>query len=160
MSQSDYDKLKEEYKIHFQKMKEMKDRIAQAKHTQRISKAFQEMDPQPVLDSVDEMIQVIREKATEMEAKISMAFDLSTDEELEKAQEQDAYEMALERKKAQDTLNQIKLEMSDFRQNPQTKTVKQENPIEKTIGASQEQTLKSEEKPISEIKKTLGPKKK
>lgn len=159
MSQSDYDKLKEEYKVHFQKIKEMKERIAQAKHTQRISKALQDMDPQPVLDSVDEMIQVIREKASEMEAKISMAFESSSDEEFEKAQQRDAFELELNRKKAQETLNQIKLDMSGLAQNSHTASSTQEKAKEKTVGTSQEHPINSESKPVSEIKKTLGPKK-
>ena len=159
MSQSDYDKIKEEYKAHYQKLKELKDRVAQAKHTQRITKALQDMDPKPVLDSVDEMIDVIKHKAAEFEAKLSVAFD---DEILEEEQKTAEFELELQKQKARETINQLKNDLYDKQKMDNQETIEDQKPVEKTLGKSDTSSTDKDsipEKSNAEIKKTIGPKK-
>lgn len=161
MSQSDYDKIKAEYKEHFQKMKELKERVVQAKHSQRIAKALQDMDPQPVLDSVDDMIHAIKVKASEYEAKISMAFDVE-DEELQSDQKTAEFELEMQKKQAKETLAQIKFDLDSIKNQVKSETenkAEHSKDVIKTVGKTQENQPKMEEKPAVEIKKTLGPKK-
>ncbi|TNE70961.1 hypothetical protein EP331_10925 [bacterium] len=162
MNQADYDKIKNEYKDHFKKMKELKDRLAQAKHTQRITKAIQDMDAKPVMESMDEMMDVLREKVSMAEAKLSIALDSVFESEAEKAEQElseeqrAAYEAELKKQQAKDAVAKMKAEMGTI--NAESKKSEVEDlQVAKTLGPNaQQETSQAEKK--SDVKKTIGPK--
>jgi phage shock protein A len=165
MDQSEYDRIKTEYKVHYQKMKELKQRVAQAKHTQRISEAIQNMDPKPVLNSVDEMVTVIREKVAQVEAKLSVAMNAAFESQAQleedslSAEQRTEYEEALKKQQAKETIEKMKAQMSADHQFKTESTHTVSNPVEtaKTIGPGirNQEDSSNEEKTI---KKSIGPK--
>lgn len=165
MDQSEYDRIKAEYKVHYQKMKELKNRVAQAKHTQRIHEAIQHMDPKPVLDSVDEMVTVIREKVAQVEAKLSIALDSAFESQAQHEEdsltpEQRAeYEQTLKKQQAKETIEKMKAQMQAESQPIQESIKTDLNPVEiaKTIGPGNRNHVKSSDEEKT-IKKSIGPK--
>jgi len=159
MANKEFEQLKNEYKEHYKKLNEMKQKLIQAKHTQRIAQALEDMDPQPVIQSVDEMVEVIREKAAQWEAKLSVA--LSDTYENLTSSDKDAYNVSEfeEMQKKQDiknTINEIKLQMQslnvDVKQNEHDK-------VEKTVGDNSTSKSDNQLKDIMDlatVKKTLG----
>ncbi len=159
MANKEFEQLKNEYKEHYKKLNEMKQKLIQAKHTQRIAQALEDMDPQPVIQSVDEMVEVIRGKAAQWEAKLSVA--LSDTYENLTSSDKDAYNVSEfeEMQKKQDiknTINEIKLQMQslnvDVKQNEHDK-------VEKTVGDNSTSKSDNQLKDIMDlatVKKTLG----
>lgn len=165
MDQSEYERIKDEYKVHYQKLKELKNRAAQAKHTQRIREAIQDMDPKPVLESVDEMVAVIREKVAQLEAKLSIALDAALESQAQ--QEGDSltpkkrveYELTLNKQQAKETIAKMKAEMQAA-SHPVSESLNTDSkPLEmvKTIGPGNRNQTESSEKDIT-LKKSIGPK--
>lgn len=166
MDQSEYERIKNEYKVHYQKLKELKNRVAQAKHTQRIREAIQDMDPKPVLESVDEMVTVIREKVAQLEAKLSIALDSALESQAQ--QEEDSltpekrveYELTLKKQQAKETIAKLKAEMqaASHPVSESLNTISKPPEIVKTIGRGNRNHTESSEKEKT-VKKSIGPQK-
>ena len=159
MANKEFEQLKNEYKEHYKKLNEMKQKLIQAKHTQRIAQALEDMDPQPVIQSVDEMVEVIRGKAAQWEAKLSVALSdtydnlTGSEEDAEKVSE---FEQMQKKQDIKNTINEIKLQM----QNLNVDVLQKEQAIvEKTLGEDLSSKSDKQLKDIMDattVKKTIG----
>jgi len=159
MANKEFEQLKNEYKEHYKKLNEMKQKLMQAKHTQRIAQALEDMDPKPVIQSVDEMVEVIRGKAAQWEAKLSVALSdtydnlTGSEEDAEKVSE---FEQMQKKQDIKNTINEIKLQM----QNLNVDVLQKEQAIvEKTLGEDLSSKSDKQLKDIMDattVKKTIG----
>jgi phage shock protein A len=159
MANKEFEQLKSEYKEHYKKLNEMKQKLMQAKHTQRIAQALEDMDPKPVIQSVDEMVEVIRGKAAQWEAKLSVALSdtydnlTGTDEEAEKVSD---FEQMQKKQDIKNTINEIKLQMQNLNSDIDNKEPVK---VEKTLGEDPNSSSDKQLKDIMDVatvKKTLG----
>lgn len=108
------ERLKQEYKEHYRKIKEAKERLKQTEKKGRIAQALNDMNADEILGSVDEFLGKVRDKVNLSEAKFDMAMDSLEDEDLSetarKANEQERDE-EIKKQKAKETLKQVKAEM-------------------------------------------------
>lgn len=109
-SRSERERLKEEYKVHYRKMREIKERASRAKRTQNIASALKSMDKTEMLNSFDDFLYSVKHKLASVEARLDLAMDSLTDENEDKISQQEMDE-EIRKSKAKDTLRQVKLEM-------------------------------------------------
>ncbi len=101
-------RLKEEYKEHFRKIKDTKEKLRRSKYVKNISDAVTQMNADELLGSVDEFLDKVRHRMIHLESKLDVAMDQFSDED---AEEKEAFENQLKKEKARDTLKSIKMEM-------------------------------------------------
>ena len=109
-SRSERERLKEEYKAHYRKMREIKERASRAKKTQNITEALRNMDKSQMLDSFDDFLYSVKHKLASVEARLDVAMESLADEQEESLSKQELDE-EMRKLKAKDTLKQVKLEM-------------------------------------------------
>lgn len=111
-SEQDRERLKQEYKEHYKRIKELKERSRRAEQKGKIAQAVNNMNADSILESVDEFLGKVREKVTHVEAKLDVAMDSMDDNDsVDREIKQQEYEEALKKKKAKETLQQVKAEM-------------------------------------------------
>lgn len=108
-SRSERERLKEEYKEHYRKMRETKERYSRAKKTQNIAQALKNMDKSQMLASFDDFLYSVKHKLASVEARLDVAMENLPDEN-KSAGEQELDE-EMRKAKAKDTLRQVKMEM-------------------------------------------------
>lgn len=108
-SRNERERLKEEYKAHYRKMREIKEKHSRAKKTQNITQALKNMDKSQMLESFDSFLYSVKHKLASVEARLDVAMDNLSEETPTQSVEQLDEEMTKE--KAKDTLRQVKMEM-------------------------------------------------
>ena len=100
-------RLKEEYKAHYLKIRELKNKLAEAERVKKLTNAVNQINPQGLIDQFDEALDKVKEKIFTAEAKLEMA--------IESADASDTIdpvdEEALRKQKASDTMKQMKMEL-------------------------------------------------
>ncbi len=111
--EQDRERLKEEYKDHYRRIKEAKERLKRAEQKGKISQAVQNMNADGLLESVDEFLGKVREKVTHVEARLEVAMDSLEDEDTTAASKikKEELDEELKKQKAKQTLKQVKAEM-------------------------------------------------
>ncbi|MFD2533290.1 hypothetical protein [Gracilimonas halophila] len=111
--EEDRERLKEEYKDHYRRIKEAKERLRKAEQKGKISQAVQNMNADGLLESVDEFLGKVREKVTHVEARLEVAMDSLEDEDTtaESKIKKEELDEELKKQKAKQTLKQVKAEM-------------------------------------------------
>lgn len=131
-SRSERERLKEEYKAHYRKVRESKERLSRAEKTRNITDALRNMDTSQMMESFDDFLDSLKHKLASVEARLDVAMDsLTLEEHLEETEKQLDEEMS--RSRAKDTLKQLKMEMGLL-----YKEIEQQADniqVEKTIGS-------------------------
>ena len=109
-SRKERERLKEEYKTHYRKIREIKEEGARAKRTQNIANAIKSLDKSELLDAFDDFLYSVKHKVASVEARLDLAMD-SLGDEKEYSVEQEQMDEELRKAKAKDTLRQVKMEM-------------------------------------------------
>ena len=108
------ERLKQEYKEHYRKIKEAKERLKATEKKGKIAQALNNMNADELLGSVDEFLGKVRDKVNLSEAKYEVAMEGLEDEDLSetarKAQQQEREE-EIKKQRAKETLKQVKAEM-------------------------------------------------
>ena len=144
-SREEREKLKEEYKQHYRKIREVKERLARSQKTQNISDALKNMDTTQLTDTFDEFLYKVKSKIANVEARLDVAMDsLAMSEEDEIAEIERDEE--LKKAKAKETLRQAKIEMgllyTEIEQQADSMSV------EKTIGTKKPSEQKAKDTPV------------
>jgi len=107
-SRSERERLKEEYKTHYRKIRETKERYSRAQKTHRITEALKSMDKSQMLETFDDFLYSVKHKLASVEARLDVAM-----ESLEESPEVKQQELDEEMRKAnaKDTLRQVKMDM-------------------------------------------------
>lgn len=127
-SEQERERLKEEYKEHYRKIRDAKDKLRQSRYVKNVNEAMQKMNADELLSSVDDFLGTVRSKMAGFEARLDVAMDqfLEDHPDTEEADEE------LKKVQARDTLKQIKQEMGMLYSEIeiQAKNLK----VEKTVG--------------------------
>ena len=104
------ERLKEEYKEHYRKIKEAKERFARSQRSKKITDALNDMDTSQLTDTFDEFLYKVKSKIANVEARLDVAMDSlgESDDDVIAEQERDE---ELKKAKAKETLRQAKIEM-------------------------------------------------
>lgn len=141
-SREERERLKEEYKAHYRKMRETKERLSRAKRKQNITQALKNMDKSQMLESFDNFLHSVKHKLASVEARLDVAMDNLTSEEEQSETEQELDE-EMNRTKAKETLKQLKMEMGLL-----YKEIEQQAgsiQVEKTIGSGNRENVEEKD---------------
>ncbi|HEX6982664.1 MAG TPA: hypothetical protein VF181_07875 [Balneolaceae bacterium] len=109
-SRNERERLKEEYKAHYRKMREDRERLNRAKKTQNITQALKSMDKSQMLESFDDFLHSVKRRLVSVEARLDVAMDSLLEGQEETVREQELDE-EMSKENARDTLRQVKMEM-------------------------------------------------
>jgi hypothetical protein len=142
-SREEREKLKEEYKQHYRKIRDVKERLSRSQKTKNISDALKNMDTTQLTDTFDEFLYKVKSKIANVEARLDVAMDsLAITDEDDIAAEAERDE-ELKKAKAKETLRQAKIEMgllyTEIEQQADAMSV------EKTIGTQRPSEQKAED---------------
>lgn len=107
-SEEDRERLKEEYKEHYRKIRDAKEKVRQSKYVKNVTDAMQQMNADELLSSVDDFLGKVRDKMIHLEARLDVAMDQFVEDDDIRKEELDE---SLKKERARDTLKQIKMEM-------------------------------------------------
>ncbi len=142
-SEEERERLKQEYKEHYRRIKEIKERGKRAEQKGKIAQAVNNMNPDNLLESVDEFLGKVRDKVTHVEARLDVAMDsMDEDSELETEIKNEQHEAELKKQKAKQTLQQVKAEMGMLYS--EIEKTADEIKTEKTIGTKKDQVKNKE----------------
>lgn len=142
-SEEERERLKQEYKEHYRRIKEIKERGKRAEQKGKIAQAVNNMNPDNLLESVDEFLGKVRDKVTHVEARLDVAMDsMDEDSELETEIKNEQHEAELKKQKAKQTLQQVKAEMGMLYS--EIEKTADEIKTEKTIGTKKDQSKNKE----------------
>ncbi|MDR9418548.1 hypothetical protein [Gracilimonas sp.] len=111
--EQDRERLKEEYKENYRRIKEAKERLKRSEQKGKISQAVQNMNAENLLETMDDFLGKVREKVTHAEARLDVALDNLEDESTpagSKVKDEELDE-ELKKQKAKQTIKQVKAEM-------------------------------------------------
>jgi hypothetical protein len=106
-SEQERERLKEEYKEHYRKIRDAKEKLRGSRYVKNVSDAMEKMNADELLSSVDDFLGSVKTKMAHFEARLDVAMDQFLENEPEEAE----LDEALKKEKARDTLRQIKQEM-------------------------------------------------
>ncbi len=152
-SREERERLKEEYKEHYRSMLEYKKKLGYYERKAKILKALEQMNTAPVMDSLNSVLDKVKEKVALAEARLEMAFDDS--EESRKNEEAEEFNR---QQAARETLRKVKAEMGVL-EDELVKTVEElEKSTAKTVSHKKEGRPEAGHGKIpSDILKTIGP---
>lgn len=109
-SRNERERLKEEYKAHYRKMQETKERLSRIRKKKNISDALKDMDTSEMMNTFDNFLFEVKQKVATVEARLDVAMenllfdteDIDTEDELEEERRNES---------AKETLRQVKMEM-------------------------------------------------
>lgn len=114
-SEKERERLKEEYKEHYRRIRESKERLKRSRHVGKIGDALNKMNADELLGSVDEFLGKVRDKVSMAEARLDVAMDSIDDEDenssVSQKQRSEEPSEEMRKHKAKETLKQVKAEM-------------------------------------------------
>lgn len=144
-SEQERERLKEEYKEHYRRIREAKERLKQTEQKGKIAQAVKNMNADNLLESVDEFLGKVREKVTHVEARLDVAMDSLEDEDSAGGSKLKNEELdeELKKQRAKQTLQQVKAEMGMLYSEIEKHA--DEIKAEKTIGTKKEEFGKKDD---------------
>ena len=133
-SRKQRERLKEQYKQHYRKMREAKEKLKRTRHQRNIAEALRNMDSSELMETFDDFLFTVKSKIASVEARLEVALDNLSEEETEhRGLDKVERDEQMQKVRAKETLKQVKLEMGKL-YNEIEQQAKDMN-VEKTIGS-------------------------
>ncbi len=127
-SEKERERLKEEYKQHFRKMKDAGEKIRRNRYVHNVNKALHQMDTSELLTSFDHFLDQVRSKMAHIEARL----DVAVEEILETSDLDEELDAEMRKQKAKESLKKIKTDMGLLYRDIEKQA--EEYKAEKTVG--------------------------
>ncbi len=135
------ERLKEEYKEHYRKIRETKEKLRRSKYVRNVNEALNQMHADDLLANVDEFLGKVRLKMSHIEARL----DVAMEQILDTSDEESELDESLRKEQARDTLKQIKMEMGLLYSEVEKQA--EELHADKTVGKKPEQAEPNDNNP-------------
>jgi hypothetical protein len=136
-SEQERDRLKEEYKEHYRKIRDAKEKIRRSKSVKNISDAVGNMNTDELMESVDHFLDKVRLKVASVEARLEVAMENLAGPGEDRLGREEMDEV-MRKEKARETLKQVKLEMGLLYQDLEKQA--EEIKVQKTVGSQKGET--------------------
>ena len=137
-SREDRDRMKEEYKDHYRRIRDAKEKLRSSTYAKKAGDAVRQMNADDLLNSVDNFLGKLRFKMASIESKLDVAMDdIISDDEQNKSD----LDEEMKKEKAKETLRQIKQEMGMLYDDLQQQA--EEMNVKKTVGPRSDDTSDS-----------------
>lgn len=127
-SEKERERLKEEYKDHFRKMKDAGEKIRRNRYIKNVNEALHQMDASELLSSFDHFLGQVRSKMALIEARL----DVAVEEILETSDLDEELDSEMRKQKAKESLKKIKTDMGMLYRDIEKQA--EEYKAEKTVG--------------------------
>lgn len=127
-SEKERQRLKEEYKDHFRKMKDAGEKIRRNRYVKNVNDALHQMDASELLSSFDHFLDQVRSKMALIEARL----DVAVEEILETSELDEELDAEMRKQKAKESLKKIKTDMGMLYRDIEKQA--EEYKAEKTVG--------------------------
>ena len=127
-SEKERERLKEEYKDHFRKMKDAGEKIRRNRYIKNVNEALHQMDASELLSSFDHFLDQVRSKMALIEARL----DVAVEEILETSDLDEELDAEMRKQKAKESLKKIKTDMGMLYRDIEKQA--EEYKAEKTVG--------------------------
>lgn len=127
-SEQERERLKEEYKDHYRKIRDAKEKLRRSKYVRNVNEALHQMNADELLASLDEFLGKVRTKMSLIEARL----DVAMEEILEQPDDISELDEELKKENARNSLKKIKAEMGMLYREIEKQA--EELHAEKTIG--------------------------
>ena len=146
-NEEERERLKQEYKEHYQRIKDAKEKLKRSQQTAKIKQALDKMNPDALLDSVDDFLGKVQEQVSGVEARLDVAMDNLSDDDAsgESLEEKLKREEEMKKIKAREALKQMKIEMGMLYS--EIEKTAEEIKAHKTIGKHDDQNA-DEQNPV------------
>lgn len=133
------ERLKEEYKEHYRKMREAKEQLNRTRHKRNITEALRNMDTSELMESFDDLLFTVKSKIASVEARLDIAMDnLAGDETEHEGMSEHKRDEEMQKTKARETLKKVKLEMGKLYNEIEEQANNMH--VEKTIGSEKSES--------------------
>ncbi|MFH5883081.1 hypothetical protein ACG2F4_02125 [Halalkalibaculum sp. DA3122] len=134
-SRKQRERLKEEYKQHYRKMREAKEQLNRTRRKRNITEALRNMDTSELMDSFDDLLFTVKSKIASVEARLDVAMEsLAEDEKQHGGMSEQERDEEMQKTKARETLKQVKLEMGKLYNEIERQAGNMH--VEKTVGSA------------------------
>lgn len=127
-SEKERERLKEEYKDHFRKMKDAGEKIRRNRYIKNVNEALHQMDTSELLSSFDHFLGQVRSKMALIEARL----DVAVEEILQTSELDEELDAEMRKQKAKESLKKIKTDMGMLYRDIEKQA--EEYKAEKTVG--------------------------
>jgi len=136
-SEQERERLKEEYKDHYRKIRDTKEKLRRSQYVHNVNEALNKMNTDDLLSSVDNFLGNVRDKMSHIEARLDVAMEgfLENHDSVEELDEE------LKKEHARESIKEIKREMGMLYSEIEQQA--KELNIDKTVGRSKQEEPKS-----------------
>ena len=110
-SREERERLKEEYKDHYRRMKDAAEGARRSRYVNNINEALGNMNSDELLGSVDEFLGKVRDKVSGFEARLEVALDSLEMGDAKDKMDAAELEKEMAKENARETLKKMKMEM-------------------------------------------------
>lgn len=134
-SRNKREQLKKQYKKHYRKMREAKDRLRRTQKTKKITTALKDMDTTDLMASFDSFLFEVKSTVAHAEAKLDVALEGLEEKDFSPSVQTDEKGPSSEQR-VKETLKQLKNEMGLLYSEVERRAETLE--VQKTVGQSEE----------------------
>ncbi|TVR17114.1 MAG: hypothetical protein EA391_05855 [Balneolaceae bacterium] len=106
-SEQERERLKEEYKDHYRKIRDAKEKLRRSTYVQNVNESLRRMNSDELLSSVDDFLGKVRHKMAHIETRLDVAMEHFMESDKSEAE----LDESMRKENAKNTLKQIKMEM-------------------------------------------------
>lgn len=144
-SEQERERLKEEYKEHYRKIRDTKEKLRRSKYVRNVNEALHQMNADELLESIDEFLGKVRTKMSMIEARLDVAMEAM----LEETDDMAELDEELKKENARESLKKIKTEMGLLYREIEKQA--EELHAEKTIGPNISQSDSAQSKSDNDL---------
>jgi hypothetical protein len=152
-SEQEREKLKEEYKDHYRKIRDLKEKVRRSQSVKNISDAVDNLNADELLDSVDQFLDKVRRKVASVEARLDVALENLTGDQ-EESQNSEMLDKEMRKQRARESIKQVKLEMGMLYHELEKRAGDMK--VEKTVGLGNEADNSKPDDDPSDLNKESG----
>lgn len=134
-SEKERERLKEEYKDHYRKIRDIKEKMRRSQSVKNISDAVENMNTDELMASVDHFLDKVRDKVAHFEARLDVAMENLTGEDSSVSREE--MDETVRKERARETLKQVKIEMGLLYNEIEKRA--DDIKVQKTVGTDQKE---------------------
>lgn len=134
-SEKERERLKEEYKDHYRKIRDIKEKVRRSQSVKNISDAVENMNTDELMASVDHFLDKIRDKVAHFEARLDVAMENLTGDDGSVSKEE--MDETVRKEQARETIKQVKIEMGLLYNEIEKRA--DDIKVQKTVGTNQQE---------------------
>lgn len=134
-SEKERERLKEEYKDHYRKIRDIKEKVRRSQSVKNISDAVENMNTDELMASVDHFLDKIRDKVAHFEARLDVAMENLTGDDSSVSKEE--MDETVRKEQARETIKQVKIEMGLLYNEIEERA--DDIKVQKTVGTNQQE---------------------